>query len=332
MTEDANWERSDETLADIRSWSSRLPRRGPARCRGRGAERQECCRPGRWRPAMKAMHPASPAAKPGGKSDHRMAHGAMITVGDVDYERNGFDPTAMLTDWDTGTVSTLPDGRKLAHLRGHRRGQGDRDRAGRHVPGLDLQRPRARAGAARDRRRPAPDRLQEQSARTRTRCISTASMRRAWTACRALACIDPGEEFVYEFDAKPFGCHLYHCHALPLARHIHKGMYGLFVIDPDPARHPEHAEVARSRLLGTPENARVAGNGDGDERLRHELRRRERVLRLQHHRPLLCEEADQGRSRPAGADLSRQRHGIRPDQLLPSARAISSTISTRARR
>ena len=33
-------------------------------------------------------------------------------------------------------------------------------------------------------------------------------------------------------------------------------MYGLFVIDPDPARHPEHEAVARSRLLGTPENAR----------------------------------------------------------------------------
>ncbi|WP_163361420.1 multicopper oxidase domain-containing protein, partial [Enterobacter hormaechei] len=38
--------------------------------------------------------------------------------------------------------------------------------------------------------------------------------------------ISPGDEFVYEFDARPFGCHLYHCHALPLKRHIHKGMYG----------------------------------------------------------------------------------------------------------
>ena len=37
----------------------------------------------------------------------------MITVGDVDNERNGFDPTAILTDWDTGTLSTLPDGRRL---------------------------------------------------------------------------------------------------------------------------------------------------------------------------------------------------------------------------
>ena len=32
-------------------------------------------------------------------------------------------------------------------------------------------------------------------------------------------------------------------------------MYGIFIVDPDPSRHPEQAQVARSRLLGTPENA-----------------------------------------------------------------------------
>jgi FtsP/CotA-like multicopper oxidase with cupredoxin domain len=41
-----------------------------------------------------------------------------------------------------------------------------------------------------------------------------------------------GEEFVYEFDAEPFGCHLYHCHTMPLKKHIEKGLYGAFVIDP----------------------------------------------------------------------------------------------------
>jgi manganese oxidase len=66
--------------------------------------------------------------------------------------------------------------------------------------------------------------------------------------------IAPGESFVYEFEARPFGCHLYHCHSLPLKRHIHKGLYGAFIIDPDPERHPEHREAARSRLLGSPEN------------------------------------------------------------------------------
>src|SRR3546814_18379253 len=61
-------------------------------------------------------------------------------------------------------------------------------------------------------------------------------------------------EFVYEFTARPFGCHLYHCHSVPPKRHIHKGMYGAFIVDPDPQRHPEAEAAARSRLLGTPEN------------------------------------------------------------------------------
>ena len=44
--------------------------------------------------------------------------------------------------------------------------------------------------------------------------------------------VQPGETFVYEFDADPFGLHLYHCHTVPLKRHIHKGLYGTFIIDP----------------------------------------------------------------------------------------------------
>jgi FtsP/CotA-like multicopper oxidase with cupredoxin domain len=54
----------------------------------------------------------------------------------------------------------------------------------------------------------------------------------------------PGDRFVYEFDAEPYGLHLYHCHTAPLKRHIHKGLYGVFIIDPrgrgsaDPGRRP----------------------------------------------------------------------------------------------
>lgn len=50
--------------------------------------------------------------------------------------------------------------------------------------------------------------------------------------------VQPGGSFVYEFDAEPFGTHLYHCHASPLKRHIHKGMYGAFIIDPKTPRPP----------------------------------------------------------------------------------------------
>jgi len=48
----------------------------------------------------------------------------------------------------------------------------------------------------------------------------------------------PGDEFVYEFDADPFGVHLYHCHTMPLKRHIHKGLYGVFIVDPRGGRPP----------------------------------------------------------------------------------------------
>src|ERR1044072_5212803 len=50
--------------------------------------------------------------------------------------------------------------------------------------------------------------------------------------------VQPADEFVYEFDAEPFGLHLYHCHAVPLKRHIHKGLYGVFIVDPPGGRPP----------------------------------------------------------------------------------------------
>ncbi|MGB5815127.1 MAG: multicopper oxidase domain-containing protein [Thermoanaerobaculia bacterium] len=48
----------------------------------------------------------------------------------------------------------------------------------------------------------------------------------------------PGDEFLYEFTAEPFGVHLYHCHSVPLKRHIHKGLYGAFIVDPRSSRPP----------------------------------------------------------------------------------------------
>jgi FtsP/CotA-like multicopper oxidase with cupredoxin domain len=53
----------------------------------------------------------------------------------------------------------------------------------------------------------------------------------------------PGGTFVYEFDAEPFGMHLYHCHAVPLKRHIHKGLYGVFIVDPKDTPRPPADEL-----------------------------------------------------------------------------------------
>ncbi len=46
------------------------------------------------------------------------------------------------------------------------------------------------------------------------------------------------QAFIYEFDAAPYGVHLYHCHVAPVARHIGKGLYGMFIIDPPTPRPP----------------------------------------------------------------------------------------------
>ena len=44
--------------------------------------------------------------------------------------------------------------------------------------------------------------------------------------------VEPGASFTYEFPARPYGMHLYHCHSTPLKKHIAKGLYGAFIIDP----------------------------------------------------------------------------------------------------
>jgi manganese oxidase len=185
--------------------------------------------------------------------DHMASHGAMMTVGDVDYARNGFDPSAILTDWELGTVETLADGRTLRTFEVIAE-----DKEIEIAPGLMFP------AWTYNGRVPGPSLRAKEGERLRIvfknygshphsmhfHGIHSARM----DGVPGAGMVDPGDEFVYEFDAKPFGCHLYHCHALPLKRHMHKGMYGAFVIDPDPARHPEHSAVAASRLFGTPEN------------------------------------------------------------------------------
>jgi manganese oxidase len=61
----------------------------------------------------------------------------------------------------------------------------------------------------------------------------------------------PGDTFVYEFDADPFGLHLYHCHTVPLKRHIHKGLYGTFIVDPPGGRPPADELVMMMNAFDT---------------------------------------------------------------------------------
>ncbi len=181
------------------------------------------------------------------------AHGHMLSVGEVDNNKNGFDPAAVLTDWETGNVSRLPDGRVLRSFE-----IVGEDKEIEILPGVFFP------AWTYNGRVPGPSLRATEGDMIRITFRNNGSHPHTMhfhgihsarmDGIPGAGLIEPGGEFVYEFEARPFGCHLYHCHALPLKRHIHKGMYGAFIIDPDPAKHRDHELVARSRLLGTPEN------------------------------------------------------------------------------
>lgn len=205
--------------------------------------------------AQGALGQTADSAEMRASSAYRDNNGAMITIGDVDNAANGFDPIAMLTDWDTGTTERSPDGRTLRTFEVTAEDKEIEVAPGvfypawtynGRIPGPSL---RATEG---DRIRVVFRNLGAHPHSMHFHGIHSARMD---GVPGTPGMIGPGEEFTYEFDAKPFGCHLYHCHALPLRRHMAKGMYGAFVIDPDPAKQTDLADVARTRLLGTPENA-----------------------------------------------------------------------------
>jgi FtsP/CotA-like multicopper oxidase with cupredoxin domain len=180
-------------------------------------------------------------------------HGANTVVGSVDHDRNGFDPRHMLTDWDTGEVTIDAAGRTVREY---------------HITAIDKEieiAPGVMFPAwTYNGRVPGPTlrategdllKIHFGNAGTHVHTIHFHGIHSArMDGVPGAGQVAPGETFTYEFEAKPFGCHLYHCHSFPLKRHLHKGLYGAFIVDPDPALHPEHADVATSRLLGTPQN------------------------------------------------------------------------------
>jgi FtsP/CotA-like multicopper oxidase with cupredoxin domain len=173
--------------------------------------------------------------------DHASGHSGMseMLVGAVDHVRNGFDPMQMLVDWDYGKVTSTESGKTVRH---YDISAGDTEieiapgiffpawSYNARVPGPTI---RCTAG----------DELQIKFANYGSHPhtmhfhgFHTADMDGVPGIGRGA--INPGEDFTYNFTADPFGCHLYHCHAMPLKRHIHKGMYGAFIIDPPTPRPP----------------------------------------------------------------------------------------------
>jgi nitrite reductase (NO-forming) len=56
--------------------------------------------------------------------------------------------------------------------------------------------------------------------------------------------INPGEELVYEFDAKYAGVYMYHCGTAPALMHIANGMFGMIIVEPEGGLPPVDHEFA----------------------------------------------------------------------------------------
>jgi FtsP/CotA-like multicopper oxidase with cupredoxin domain len=176
--------------------------------------------------------PAARAAEPG-HAEHTDGHAA-FRGGAVS---NSFDPHAIARDFDRGTTSRMADGRTLREWT---------------LTAADLEievAPGVRFAAwAYNGRIPGPTLRAREGERLRIRFVNgsehphTIHFHGIHPATMdgvpgiGAGAIPAGGETVYEFDAQPFGLHLYHCHARPLAEHIGKGLYGALVIDPKDGR------------------------------------------------------------------------------------------------
>ncbi|HEX8648977.1 MAG TPA: multicopper oxidase domain-containing protein [Thermoleophilaceae bacterium] len=188
-------------------------------------------------------HGAAPEqpTEPGAHAGHSdSAH--VGTVGTVDHRANGFDPHAILRDFDRGTVRreggrTVREWTLIAQ-----------DKEIEVAPGVKFD------AWTYNGRVPGPTLRATEGERLRIKFLNgskhphTIHFHGIHPAQHdgipgiGPGNIDPGEEFVYEFEAEPFGLHHYHCHTIPLAEHIAKGLYGTFIVDPKEGR-PEADEL-----------------------------------------------------------------------------------------
>ncbi len=191
------------------------------------------------RPAAAASVTAPMAAPPGqasmpGMDDgmHGM-EGSNITTGEVDTSH--FDPMKYLTDFDYGQTSTLPNGQTLREWDVF---AGDKEIE--VAPGIFFP------AWTYNGQVPGPTFRCTEGDRLRFNFLNASAHPHTIhfhgihpPAMDGITpVVPPGGRFTYEFDAKPFGLHLYHCHTSPLKRHIHKGLYGTFIIDPPGGTSP----------------------------------------------------------------------------------------------
>ena len=201
--------------------------------------------------SINAQDPPPPQYESGG--DH--GHGAMGTVGTVSHNR--FDPMDMLYDYDYGQVSKLSNGQTLREYEFRAVDLEVEIAPGVFFPAWvygsltspESQRLNAAGKGDLVGRVPGPTIRCVEGDRIRINFINTGTHPHTihFHGIHSAAMdgipgigdglINPGDSTIYEFDAAPFGCHLYHCHSFPLHRHTHKGLYGAFIVHPDPDKY-----------------------------------------------------------------------------------------------
>ncbi|HET6948463.1 MAG TPA: multicopper oxidase domain-containing protein [bacterium] len=174
-----------------------------------------------------------PIAAASRATDHAKTHGGNLTVGEVDLKRLGFDPTRYLTQFDWGRATRLPNGRTLREYTVVASEREIEIAPGVFFPAWVFN------GTV-----PGPTLRAREGDQVRVKLINASKHphtlhfhgfhKAEMDGVPGIGRGDvlPGETFTYEFEAAPFGLHLYHCHSQPLKRHIHKGLYGTFIIDP----------------------------------------------------------------------------------------------------
>jgi FtsP/CotA-like multicopper oxidase with cupredoxin domain len=214
-----------------------------------------------------------PASRNGQYDSGGHAHDGLGAVGEVDHERNRFHPNELLSDFDYGNVSTTASGQTLREYEFIAVDREIEIAPGVFFPAWVYSSPTSQASQKFGQvvgTVPGPSIRCVEGDRIRIHFINAGShphtihfhgihsARMDGVPGVGAGQIAPGASTVYEFDAFPFGCHLYHCHAIPLKRHIHKGLYGAFIIDPDPEKYTgDERLAAMTRNHKYPENAGV---------------------------------------------------------------------------
>lgn len=181
---------------------------------------------------------ARDVAELAGPAPAHASHFLMSTVGSV--AASGLDAHAMLTDFDFGVASMLPDGRTLREYRIVATDTEIEVAPGVFYPAWTY-----------NGRVPGPTirategdllRVHFVNAGTHPHTIHFHGIHAA-NMDGVFEIVEPGGEYLYEFEAAPFGLHFYHCHTIPLKRHVAKGLYGTFIVDPRRPRPPANEMV-----------------------------------------------------------------------------------------